>query len=133
MPVISPEKLHLIGCEVMEAAGCTANDARSVVDHLVDSNLFGHDSHGAIRIPEYVKAIKDEGRFKARADVRILRESPCTAVVDNGGALGQVGGTVAMQLAMKKARNTARPRFPSGAPVTWGAWALIRSWPPVRA
>lgn len=105
MPVISPEKLHRIGCEVLEAAGCTADDARSVVDHLVDSNLFGHDSHGAIRLPEYVKAIKDEGRFKARADVRIVRESPCTAVVDNGGALGQVGGSFAMRLAMEKARN----------------------------
>ena len=105
MPVISPEKLHRIGCEVMEAAGCTADDARSVVDHLVDSNLFGHDSHGAIRIPEYVKAIKDEGRFKASAEVQVVRESPCTAVVDNGGALGQVGGTFAMQLAMEKARK----------------------------
>ena len=57
MPLISPEKLHQIGCEVLEAVGCTADDARKVVDHLVDSNLFGHDSHGAIRLPEYVRAI----------------------------------------------------------------------------
>ena len=105
MPLISPEKLHQIGCEVLEAVGCTADDARKVVDHLVDSNLFGHDSHGAIRLPEYVRAIKDEDRFKARAEVSIVRESPCTAVVDNGSALGQVGGTFAMQLAMEKARK----------------------------
>jgi len=76
MPVISPEKLHRIGCEVMEAAGCTADDARSVVDHLVDSNLFGHDSHGAIRIPEYVKAIKDEGRSRPGPKCRSYGKVP---------------------------------------------------------
>ena len=105
MPLLTPDKLHQIGCEVLEATGCTAEDSRKVVDHLVDSNLFGHDSHGAIRLPEYVKAIKDEGRFKAQADVKIIRETPCTAVVDNGGALGQIGATFAMQLAMEKARK----------------------------
>ena len=105
MPLLTPDKLHQIGCEVLEATGCTAEDSRKVVDHLVDSNLFGHDSHGAIRLQEYVKAIKDEGRFKAQADVKIIRETPCTAVVDNGGALGQIGATFAMQLAMEKARK----------------------------
>ena len=37
MPLLTPDKLHQIGCEVL--------DSRKFVDHLVDSNLFGHDSH----------------------------------------------------------------------------------------
>ena len=105
MPVFTPEKLHQIGSDILLAAGCTEEDTSAVVDHLVDSNLFGHDSHGAIRFPEYVKAIKVDGRFKARGAIKLLRESPCTAVVDNGSGLGQVGGAYAMRLAIEKARE----------------------------
>lgn len=103
MPRFTPDTLRQIGYDLLQAAGCTPEDARIVVDHLVESNLFGHDSHGAIRYPEYVRAIK-EGRFQARAAARIVRESPCAAVVDGGGALGQLGGRFAMQLAIDKAK-----------------------------
>jgi len=105
MPTFTPDKLHQIGCDLFLAAGCTPEDANTVVDHLVDSNLFGHDSHGAIRFPEYVKAIKQDGRFQAQGEIMRLRESPCTAVVDNGGGLGQVGGAYAMRLAIEKAKE----------------------------
>lgn len=104
MPRFKPDTLRRIGYDLLEAAGCLPDDARFVVDHLVESNLFGHDSHGVIRYPEYVRAIR-EGRFQARATARIIRESPCTAVVDNGGALGQLGGRFAIQLAIGKARE----------------------------
>ena len=75
-----------------------------MVDHLVESNLFGHDSHGAIRYYEYTRAIR-EGRFQPRATPTIVRDYPSTAVVDAGGALGQVGATFAMNLAIDKARQ----------------------------
>lgn len=104
MPRFLPEKLREIGYELFEAAGCSVEDARTVVDHLVESNLFGHDSHGAIRFYEYVGHVR-EGRFQARATPRIVRETPCTAVVDGGGAMGQVGATFATALAIRKARE----------------------------
>jgi uncharacterized oxidoreductase len=87
---------------MFEAAGCSSEDAHTVTDHLIESNLFGHDSHGVIRIHDYIRAIR-EGRFQAGAKPRILREAPCTAVVDGGGALGQIGAGFAMRLAIQKA------------------------------
>ena len=105
MPVFSAETLHTIGVELFEAAGVPEDQTRMVIDHLVESNLFGHDSHGAIRFPEYVKAIVQEGRFNASASTQVTENSPCTAVVDNGGGLGQVGGTFAIDLAIKKAKE----------------------------
>ncbi len=104
MPNILPGRLREVGYQLFEASGCTADDARAVVDHLVESNLFGHDSHGAIRYYEYTRAIR-EGRFQPRATPEIVREKPSTAVVDAGGALGQVGATFAMNLAIEKARQ----------------------------
>lgn len=104
MPNILPGRLREVGYQLFEASGCTADDARAVVDHLVESNLFGHDSHGAIRYYEYTRAIR-EGRFQPRATPEIVRDYPSTAVVDAGGALGQVGATFAMNLAIEKARQ----------------------------
>ena len=34
-----------------------------VAEHLVAANLAGHDSHGVIRVPQYVDAI-DAGNLK---------------------------------------------------------------------
>lgn len=104
MPRFDAETLRKVGYELFQAAGCTEADTRAVVDHLVESNLFGHDSHGAIRFYEYARAILD-GRFRPDAAPEVVRDHACTAVVDGGGALGQVGATFATHLAMEKARE----------------------------
>ena len=52
MPTFQPDDLQQIGYQLFEAAGCTPEDTRAAVDHLIESNLFGHDSHGAIRFYE---------------------------------------------------------------------------------
>ena len=104
MPNFKPERLRNIGYELFRAAGCREEDARAVVDHLVESNLFGHDSHGAIRFYEYAGAVR-EGRFNPAARPEIVRDHPTVAVVDAGGAMGQVGATFATELAIKKARE----------------------------
>lgn len=104
MPILTAEQLTRIGYELFEAAGCSPEDARAVVDHLVESSLFGHDSHGAIRFYEYAQAIRD-GRFDPKARPEIVQERPCTAVVDAHNALGQVGATFAAELAIEKART----------------------------
>ena len=104
MPTFTPNTLREIGYELFEAAGCRETDARAVVDHLVESSLFGHDSHGAIRFFEYARSIR-EGRFNATASPKVVQEHACAAVVDGGGAMGQVGATLATNLAMEKARE----------------------------
>ena len=104
MPRFKPEKLRQIGCEIFEATGCSPEDAQIVVDHLVESSLFGHDSHGTLRFYEYIRFVK-EGLWNPRGVPQIVQERPCTAVVDAGGAMGQVGAAFATRLAMDKARE----------------------------
>ena len=88
----------------LKLQGCSQEDAQAVTDHLVESSLFGHDSHGAIRYSEYAHALRN-GPYQPRATPVIVRENPCTAVVDAQGALGQIGGNFAMNLAIEKARQ----------------------------
>ncbi len=104
MPTFKPEALTQIGCEIFEAAGCTPEHTRELVDHLVESSLFGHDSHGVLRFYEYINCFKD-GTWNPRGTPWIVQERPCTAVVDGGGAMGQVGGSFATRLAICKARE----------------------------
>lgn len=102
MPRIKADDLRRISYQLFEAAGCPPDSARTVVDHLVDSSLYGHDSHGSLRLYEYVHQIRS-GIFDPRAQPRIVQERACTAVVDGGGGLGQVGATFATRLAIDKA------------------------------
>ena len=102
MPTFSPQVLRDIGYQLFQTAGCRDEDSRAVVDHIVESNLFGHDSHGVMRYAEYLRALK-EGRFKPQATPEIVTDRPCTAVVDANGALGQIGANFATRLAVDKA------------------------------
>lgn len=104
MPIFSPQDLRNIGYQLFDALGCSEEDARAVVDHLVESNLFGHDSHGAIRFYEYARAVR-EGRFNPRSKPKVVSDHPAAAVVDAGGAMGQVGATFATELAIEKAKT----------------------------
>ncbi len=104
MPTFNPQDLREIGYRLFQTAGCREDDSRAVVDHIVESNLFGHPSHGVMRYAEYLRALRD-GRFKPRATPRIVSDHPCTAVVDANGALGQIGANFATRLAIEKART----------------------------
>ncbi|MCH2210366.1 MAG: Ldh family oxidoreductase [Fuerstiella sp.] len=104
MPILFPDFLRDIGCRLFETAGCSAEDARIVTDHLVDSSLYGHDSHGLIRFYEYL-GFFERGLWTPRGVPKIVSEYPCTAIVDGGSSMGQVSGAFAMKIAMQKARE----------------------------
>ena len=54
MPVVSHDVLRKFVYDIYRSAGGTEEDARIVSDHVVDSNLAGHDSHGVINAPNYI-------------------------------------------------------------------------------
>ena len=58
MPIFSADELRRIGREVFERTGAGPEEAATVAGLLVESNLVGHDSHGVLRIPQYVLAVE---------------------------------------------------------------------------
>ena len=71
----------------------------------MQSSLFGHDSHGVLRLYEYVEQVEG-GHWDPQAGEPTVREEhPCSAVVDGGGAMGQVAGNFATRIAIDKARE----------------------------
>jgi LDH2 family malate/lactate/ureidoglycolate dehydrogenase len=100
---IAAAELRQFVYEICCAAQAPATVAQRIADSLVESNLVGHDSHGVLRVPEYVERIQT-GALQLHGEVKILRETPATALVDCGWNLGQVAIPQGMELAMAKAR-----------------------------
>ena len=104
MPAYPETDLRKFTRRIFEASGSPPADAAIVADHLVDCNLLGVDSHGLIRIPQYVSDIR-KGEIQPAAPVVVVRETETTAAVDCGWNFGQVGAMRAMEVAVAKARE----------------------------
>ena len=104
MPILTAEAIRTIASEVLQAAGAAEHHAGAVGRHLADANLAGHDSHGFIRITQYVKEI-DDGDVDPIASPEIIRENAAVAHVDGNLTFGQVVAGFALDLAMDKARE----------------------------
>ncbi len=102
MPTFAAKPLEQLTATVFEHCGAPPENARAVAEHLVASNLAGHDSHGVMRIPQYVASI-EAGRLKPEGRMRIVQQAAASAVVDGGAGFGQVIGREAMALAIELA------------------------------
>jgi len=83
--------------------GCAESEARLATNVLLDADLRGIDSHGIARLAGYVR-LWEAQRINASPNIRIVHESPSTAVVDGDGGLGLVVAPHAMKIAIEKAR-----------------------------
>jgi uncharacterized oxidoreductase len=105
MPIFSANQLIDIGTKIFLAAGAPIEEAKLVSEFLVKSNLAGHDSHGIIRIIQYVNEI-EKGIIKPGAKIEIVRETQSSAILNGNWGFGQVIAKRAMELAIEKAKSS---------------------------
>lgn len=98
------QKLIDITTRVFLAMGCSEVHAVSAAEVLVSADLRGIDSHGVARLSGYVR-LWEAKRVNASPDVKIIHETPSTAVVDGDLGLGLVVAPIAMKVAIEKARQ----------------------------
>ncbi|MEM2092229.1 MAG: Ldh family oxidoreductase [Candidatus Bathyarchaeia archaeon] len=106
MPKFTAEQLIDLGTRIFSAAGAPSEEARLVSEFLVRANLAGHDSHGVIRIIEYVNNI-EKGVIRPGAKIEVFRETPSSAILNGNWGFGQVIAKRAMEMAVEKARDGA--------------------------
>lgn len=97
------ERLRRLGVSMFEAAGVSADEAEIVTDILVSTSLHGVDSHGVRAIPGYIEGIR-EGRLVPGTPIKVLMDTPTTAMWDAGPGFGFVAGKRAMEAAIEKAK-----------------------------
>jgi L-2-hydroxycarboxylate dehydrogenase (NAD+) len=83
--------------------GCPDAQAATAAKALLSADARGIDSHGVARLTGYVR-LWEAKRVNATPDIKIVHETPSTAVVDGDAGLGLVVAPFAMQVAIEKAR-----------------------------
>jgi len=87
---------------VFEKLGIPPQDAFTTSDVLVLADLRGIDSHGVARLRRYYTGLKN-GVMVSKPEMKVVHETPLTALLDGGAALGQVAGARGMKMAIEKA------------------------------
>ncbi|HLN82495.1 MAG TPA: Ldh family oxidoreductase [Candidatus Binatia bacterium] len=104
---INHEKLTRFVQAAFEKLGVPAADAQIAAETLVAADLRGVDTHGVIRFSPhawYVKWLSD-GSMTAKPNIRVISETPSTALLDGDRGMGMVIGHRAMEFAIEKAKQ----------------------------
>ena len=105
MPNFTAEELTTVCLNVFQELNIPAAEAEVVTRSMVDANRVGHDSHGVIHLPKYVREL--EARLiQPGAPTETLHESASIAVLDGNWGFGPVIATRAVELAIQKAKQT---------------------------
>jgi LDH2 family malate/lactate/ureidoglycolate dehydrogenase len=102
--IFSFEHLRKFTYAVFTHIGCPHEEAELATTVLLHADLRGIDSHGIARLSGYVR-LWEAKRINAKPVVKIVHESPSTAVVDGDSGLGLVVAPKAMEIAITKART----------------------------
>lgn len=102
--IYSYQQLFNFTTQVFKQIGCPAEQAELAAEVLLSADLRGIDSHGVARLSGYVR-LWEAKRVNANPVIRIIHETPSTAVVDGDSGLGLVVAPFAMQVAIEKAKK----------------------------
>jgi LDH2 family malate/lactate/ureidoglycolate dehydrogenase len=96
--------LQAFAAELLAAAGMPPNDATFSARCLVQTNLWGIDSHGVLRLPIYAQRLRNRA-INPTPDMKTLRGGLGLEVLDGDDGMGFVVGRAAMLRAMELAHQ----------------------------
>lgn len=99
---ISPAVLRTFAAGVLSALGVPEHDAALVADSLVQADLWGHQSHGILRLPWYTARLRS-GAMSPRTDPVVVSDTGPLVLLDGKAGVGQVLADTARRLAVERA------------------------------
>src|SRR5229473_3888055 len=104
MVTIKVQNLIDFVAEVFARADSSPEEARRIASYLTTANLTGHDSHGVIRVPVYVRW-KKMGSVVPNQTAEIVVDTPSLAVVDGKFGYGQTVTSQAVKIGIEKCKK----------------------------
>lgn len=104
MPTFTADALTDFTTRLFAAAGVPEDEARTIAVNLVGANLRGHDSHGVMRVPQYLGFLA-AGDYRAAVALEIEQETPAVVVADGQWGFGQVQAHRLLDRVIPKARQ----------------------------
>ena len=98
---LSVAEATALGEAALTRVGYSGEDAKIIVDQLVDNALCGYKFTG---LPRILAIASDEKTGKARTPLKIVHETPVSALLDGGNNLGYITAYRAAEVAIRKAR-----------------------------
>ncbi len=98
----TPAQARELGERALQRIGYSGEDAQIIVDQLVDNALCGYKFTG---LPRILAIARDEKTRHARMAVRVVHETPLSALVDGGNNVGYVAAYRAAQITAEKAKK----------------------------
>jgi LDH2 family malate/lactate/ureidoglycolate dehydrogenase len=99
---LMPEQLMRFASAILCAQGVAAQDATIVADSLVQADMWGHQSHGVLRLPWYVARIRS-GAMTSLGRPATVVDSGSVVVLDGLDGIGQVLAVNAADLGVERA------------------------------
>src|SRR6478735_5053053 len=90
--------------EVFGHSESSPDEARRIATYLTTANLTGHDSHGVIRVPVYVRW-KKMGSVVPNQTAEVVVDTPSLAVVDGKFGYGQTVTPQAVRIGIEKCKK----------------------------
>lgn len=100
----SYDHLFRFTTEVLVKMGFTRADSEQCAKVFLAAEIRGFATHGVIRLGDYYK-LWEAGRINIKPIVKIVHETPSTAVVDGDGTIGMIPAKFSMELAINKAKQ----------------------------
>lgn len=104
MPLLQPSTLIDLTKRIFIAAGSPDDIAELVATSLVGSDLVGHDSHGSVRVRQYLDAIR-RGDLNPAARPIIVHEQGAAVTVDAQRGFGQVAAHFTISEGIRRAKT----------------------------
>src|SRR6266853_525229 len=101
---VMPDQLASFASQVYRALGVPQPDAALLADTLVQADLWGHQSHGVLRLSWYAARIQ-AGVMKAKTEPEYVVDAGALAVIDGRDGIGQVLTTMATREAVRRAKQ----------------------------
>jgi uncharacterized oxidoreductase len=104
MVTLQVQRLIDFVAEVFSSADSSPEEAWRIATYLTTANLTGHDSHGVIRVPVYIRW-KKMGSVVPDQSVELVVDTPSLAVVDGRFGYGQTVAPQAVRIGIEKCRK----------------------------
>src|SRR5471032_3250009 len=104
MVIIQVQNLINFVAEVFGHSESSPEEARRIATYLTTANLTGHDSHGVIRVPVYIRW-KKMGSVVPDQTVELVIDTPSLAVVDGKFGYGQTVTPQAVKIGIEKCKK----------------------------
>lgn len=98
---LSVAEARTLGEAALQRIGYPADEATIVTDQLIDNALCGYRFAS---LPRILAIAEDEKTSKPRTQIRIVRETPVSALLDGGNKVGYVAAFRGAEIAIAKAK-----------------------------